>query len=185
MRVSGRCDCHGSRANHRSVSRGSDPGDRWRRTPAYVTVDAPHHNEGGVMVGEICSWVRCQAEVVAWMDGGAWCGGHALRLLAGHRPLPRKGSARTRETRPARVGSPNTGRRCGGSRCRRSSLSAPLHLGRKRIIEPLRDARGPSNAAGSLVLRRRAPAAHAHAGHVVAEVDVPELLARARPSQRS
>jgi hypothetical protein len=43
------------------------------------------------MVGEICTWVRCQAEVVAWMDGGAWCGGHALLLLAGHRPLPEEG----------------------------------------------------------------------------------------------
>ena len=48
-------------------------------------------NEGGVMVGEMCSWVRCQVEVVAWIDGGAWCGGHALRLLAGYRPLPEEG----------------------------------------------------------------------------------------------
>jgi hypothetical protein len=43
------------------------------------------------MVVEICSWVRCQVEVVAWIDGGAWCGGHAILLLAGHRPLPEEG----------------------------------------------------------------------------------------------
>ena len=40
------------------------------------------------MVGERCSRVGCHAEVVAWIDGAAWCGSHALRVLAGNRPLP-------------------------------------------------------------------------------------------------
>jgi hypothetical protein len=42
---------------------------------------------GGVMVGETCSCIGCHTEVLAWIDGGAWCGGHALRVLAGQRPL--------------------------------------------------------------------------------------------------
>lgn len=43
------------------------------------------------MMGDPCSWAGCHAEVVAWIDGGAWCGGHALRLLGGERPLPEEG----------------------------------------------------------------------------------------------
>jgi hypothetical protein len=37
-------------------------------------------------MGDECSWSGCEAEVVAWIDGAAWCGDHALRVLAGDRP---------------------------------------------------------------------------------------------------
>jgi hypothetical protein len=34
--------------------------------------------------------VGCRADVVAWIDGGAWCEVHAIRVLLGHRVLPER-----------------------------------------------------------------------------------------------
>jgi hypothetical protein len=35
------------------------------------------------MLDELCSCSGCHVEVVAWIDGGAWCGAHALEVLSG------------------------------------------------------------------------------------------------------